>query len=146
MHSFNKLSEVYSFMLYFMDLSFYIRCKIWCVFGCSQRLSKSKVGYCRDKVCICLCHVQAVYLMPTESDDSSRCVALALQRVFYELQFNDKPVGTKKLTKSFGYVSHLHDVSMHEHMSSAVHSWYVVAVSFDHCLMCYFCCWCYPFR
>ncbi|KOB70952.1 Ubiquitin carboxyl-terminal hydrolase, partial [Operophtera brumata] len=30
-------------------------------------------------------------------------VALALQRVFYELQFSDKPVGTKKLTKSFGW-------------------------------------------
>jgi len=53
------------------------------------------------KVLLC---TQAVYLMPTESDDSSRCVALALQRVFYELQFSDKPVGTKKLTKSFGYV------------------------------------------
>lgn len=51
--------------------------------------------------------MQAVYLMPTESDDSSRCVALALQRVFYELQFSDKPVGTKKLTKSFGYVAEL---------------------------------------
>jgi ubiquitin carboxyl-terminal hydrolase 7 len=46
---------------------------------------------------------KAVYQMPTESDDSSRCVALALQRVFYELQFSDKPVGTKKLTKSFGW-------------------------------------------
>ena len=46
---------------------------------------------------------KAVYLMPTESDDSSKSVALALQRVFYELQFNDKPVGTKKLTKSFGW-------------------------------------------
>lgn len=45
---------------------------------------------------------QAVYQMPTESDDSSKSVALALQRVFYELQFSDKPVGTKKLTKSFG--------------------------------------------
>lgn len=33
----------------------------------------------------------------------SRSVALALQRVFYELQFSDKPVGTKKLTKSFGW-------------------------------------------
>lgn len=32
-----------------------------------------------------------------------RSVALALQRVFYELQFSDKPVGTKKLTKSFGW-------------------------------------------
>lgn len=46
---------------------------------------------------------KAVYQMPTESDDSSRSVALALQRVFYELQFSDKPVGTKKLTKSFGW-------------------------------------------
>lgn len=46
---------------------------------------------------------KAVYKMPTESDDSSKSVALALQRVFHELQFNDKPVGTKKLTKSFGW-------------------------------------------
>ena len=66
--------------------------------------------------------------MPTESDDSQKSVALALQRVFHELQvgapaalsflkfskslvplyhlnlqFHDKPVGTKKLTKSFGW-------------------------------------------
>ncbi|KOB67173.1 Ubiquitin carboxyl-terminal hydrolase, partial [Operophtera brumata] len=33
----------------------------------------------------------------------SRLVALALQRVFYYLQFSDKPVCTKKLTKSFGW-------------------------------------------
>lgn len=46
---------------------------------------------------------QAVYKMPTESDDSTKSVALALQRVFHELQFSDKPVGTKKLTKSFGW-------------------------------------------
>ncbi|XP_071444786.1 ubiquitin carboxyl-terminal hydrolase 7 [Hetaerina americana] len=46
---------------------------------------------------------KAVYKMPTESDDSARSVALALQRVFHELQFSDKPVGTKKLTKSFGW-------------------------------------------
>ena len=46
--------------------------------------------------------VQAVYLMPTESDDPAKSVPLALQRVFFELQFLDKPVGTKKLTKSFG--------------------------------------------
>jgi len=37
--------------------------------------------------------------MPTESDDSQKSVGLALQRVFHELQFLDKPVGTKKLTK-----------------------------------------------
>lgn len=46
--------------------------------------------------------LQAVYMMPTEGDDSSKSVPLALQRVFYELQHSDKPVGTKKLTKSFG--------------------------------------------
>ncbi|XP_050394501.1 ubiquitin carboxyl-terminal hydrolase 7 isoform X1 [Patella vulgata] len=46
---------------------------------------------------------QAVYLMPTEGDDCTKSVALALQRVFYELQFSDKPVGTKKLTRSFGW-------------------------------------------
>ncbi|CAG9828572.1 unnamed protein product [Diabrotica balteata] len=41
--------------------------------------------------------------MPTESDDSTKSIALALQIVFHELQFCDKPIGTKKLTKSFGY-------------------------------------------
>jgi len=46
---------------------------------------------------------KAVYQMPTESDDSTKSVALALQRVFYDLQFSDRPVGTKKLTKSFGW-------------------------------------------
>lgn len=50
------------------------------------------------------CFFQAVYMMPTEGDDSSKSVPLALQRVFYELQHSDKPVGTKKLTKSFGCV------------------------------------------
>ncbi|KAK2192630.1 hypothetical protein NP493_27g01010 [Ridgeia piscesae] len=46
---------------------------------------------------------KTVYLMPTENDDLSKSVPLALQRVFYELQFSDKLVGTKKLTKSFGW-------------------------------------------
>uniref|UniRef100_F6YGJ7 Ubiquitin carboxyl-terminal hydrolase 7 n=1 Tax=Ciona intestinalis TaxID=7719 RepID=F6YGJ7_CIOIN len=46
---------------------------------------------------------KAVYMMPTESDDSMKSVSLALQRVFYELQSSDKPVATKKLTKSFGW-------------------------------------------
>ena len=43
--------------------------------------------------------LQAVYMMPTEGDDGSKSVPLALQRVFYELQYRDKPVGTKKLTR-----------------------------------------------
>ncbi|KAK0397665.1 hypothetical protein QR680_002208 [Steinernema hermaphroditum] len=48
---------------------------------------------------------KAVYEMPTEDDDCDSSVALAMQRVFYELQHSDKPVGTKKLTKSFGWDS-----------------------------------------
>ncbi|KAL9881399.1 ubiquitin carboxyl-terminal hydrolase 7-like isoform X1 [Glossina fuscipes] len=46
---------------------------------------------------------RAVYKIPTEADDSTKSVGLSLQRVFHELQFSDKPVGTKKLTKSFGW-------------------------------------------
>ncbi|XP_039754129.1 ubiquitin carboxyl-terminal hydrolase 7-like isoform X2 [Pararge aegeria] len=46
---------------------------------------------------------KAVYKIPTSGDDSSRSVAFALQRVFYDLQFSDIPVATKKLTKSFGW-------------------------------------------
>ena len=48
--------------------------------------------------------LQAVYQMPIEDDtgEESNSVAFALQRVFYDLQFNDKPVATKRLTKSFG--------------------------------------------
>eukprot|EP01135_Chromosphaera_perkinsii_P004175 Nk52_evm82s270 gene=Nk52_evmTU82s270 len=45
---------------------------------------------------------RGVYLMPTENDDK-KSVALALQRVFYELQFSETPVGTTDLTKSFGW-------------------------------------------
>ena len=46
---------------------------------------------------------KAVYQMPTEGDELTKSVALALQRVFYDLQFGDQPVDTKKLTKSFGW-------------------------------------------
>ncbi|VDM49330.1 unnamed protein product [Toxocara canis] len=57
---------------------------------------------------------KAVYQMPTENDDPERSVALAMQRVFYELQTSDKPVGTRKLTRSFGWENielfHQHDV------------------------------------
>ena len=47
----------------------------------------------------------AVYQMPTESDSQASSVALPLQRVFYDLQFGDQPVDTRKLTKSFGWQS-----------------------------------------
>ncbi|XP_063534017.1 ubiquitin carboxyl-terminal hydrolase 7-like isoform X2 [Cydia strobilella] len=46
---------------------------------------------------------KAVYQIPTTGDDSSCSVPFALQRVFYDLQFSEKPVATKKLTKSFGW-------------------------------------------
>ncbi|KAK4048743.1 ubiquitin-specific protease ubp15 [Microbotryomycetes sp. JL221] len=44
----------------------------------------------------------AVYQIPTQ-DDTSDTVPLALQRVFYNLQTSDQPVGTTELTKSFGW-------------------------------------------
>mmetsp|Transcript_33094 Transcript_33094/g.53664 ORF Transcript_33094/g.53664 Transcript_33094/m.53664 type:complete len:668 (+) Transcript_33094:182-2185(+) len=46
---------------------------------------------------------KAVYLMPTENDASATGLALALQRVFYRLQTNTASVGTRELTKSFGW-------------------------------------------
>ncbi|KJH43026.1 MATH domain protein [Dictyocaulus viviparus] len=49
--------------------------------------------------------LHAVYDMPVSQDDSENNVALAMQRVFYDLQHSDRPVGTKKLTKSFGWDS-----------------------------------------
>ncbi|KAH7107494.1 cysteine proteinase [Auriculariales sp. MPI-PUGE-AT-0066] len=48
---------------------------------------------------------RAVYQIPTQDDTPSQSVALALQRVFYNLQTSDQPVGTNELTKSFGWTS-----------------------------------------
>ena len=46
---------------------------------------------------------RAVYQMPTQGQDTNLSVALALQRLFYELQHSDKAVSTKKLTRAFGW-------------------------------------------
>ena len=46
---------------------------------------------------------RAVYQMPTQDQDTNLSVALALQRLFYELQHSDKAVSTKKLTRAFGW-------------------------------------------
>ncbi|KAJ1932836.1 ubiquitin-specific protease ubp15, partial [Linderina macrospora] len=47
----------------------------------------------------------AVYQIPTENDDPKKSVALALQRVFYNLEHSGEPVDTTELTKSFGWDS-----------------------------------------
>ncbi|CAG8737552.1 19364_t:CDS:10, partial [Gigaspora margarita] len=47
----------------------------------------------------------AVYQIPTEDDEPSKSISLALQRVFYQLQTSDTPVGTTELTRSFGWDS-----------------------------------------
>ncbi|GER44811.1 ubiquitin carboxyl-terminal hydrolase, partial [Striga asiatica] len=45
---------------------------------------------------------KAVYHMPTtENDNPTRSIPLALQSLFYKLQYNDTTVSTKELTKSF---------------------------------------------
>ncbi|KAK9823704.1 hypothetical protein WJX72_004794 [[Myrmecia] bisecta] len=47
---------------------------------------------------------QAVYHMPTtEDDEPAKSMPLALQSLFYKLQFGDTSVSTKDLTKSFGW-------------------------------------------
>lgn len=48
--------------------------------------------------------LQAVYHMPTtENDSAASSIPLALQRLFYKLQFKDTSVSTKDLTTSFGW-------------------------------------------
>ncbi|XP_044508657.1 ubiquitin C-terminal hydrolase 12-like [Mangifera indica] len=47
---------------------------------------------------------KAVYHMPTtENDVPTGSIPLALQSLFYKLQYNDTRVATKELTKSFGW-------------------------------------------
>ncbi|RGB42735.1 ubiquitin carboxyl-terminal hydrolase 5 [Rhizophagus diaphanus] len=48
---------------------------------------------------------KAVYQIPTVDDEPIKSVSLALQRVFYQLQTSNTPVGTTELTKSFGWDS-----------------------------------------
>ncbi|CAM8884881.1 unnamed protein product [Rhodiola kirilowii] len=50
---------------------------------------------------------KAVYHMPTtENDIPTGSIPLALQSLFYKLQYNESSVATKELTKSFGWDTH----------------------------------------
>jgi ubiquitin carboxyl-terminal hydrolase 7 len=49
--------------------------------------------------------LQAIYKIPTENDKPRESVPLALQRIFYNLQVSDMPVGTMELIKSFEWDS-----------------------------------------
>ncbi|KAJ1554488.1 hypothetical protein HK405_004931 [Cladochytrium tenue] len=48
-------------------------------------------------------YLQATFNIPTEQDEPTKSIPLALQRVFYQLQYSETPVGTTELTKSFGW-------------------------------------------
>ncbi|KAG0340089.1 hypothetical protein BG000_000719 [Podila horticola] len=48
---------------------------------------------------------KAVFDIPTADDEPSKSVALALQRVFYQLATSSNSVGTTELTRSFGWNS-----------------------------------------
>ena len=49
-------------------------------------------------------HREAVYHMPTtESDSPHSSIPLALQSLFYKVQFAENAVATKDLTRSFGW-------------------------------------------
>ncbi|KAM0850080.1 hypothetical protein ACQ4PT_053319 [Festuca glaucescens] len=67
-------------------------------------------GYLVNDTCIIEAEVavcKAVYHMPTtENDMPAGSIPLALQSLFYKLQYNDSSVSTKELTKSFGWDMH----------------------------------------
>ena len=46
---------------------------------------------------------RAVYMMNTATDDVKNSIPLALQRLFYKMQFDDHAPTTKELTRSFGW-------------------------------------------
>ncbi|OUM70453.1 hypothetical protein PIROE2DRAFT_68396 [Piromyces sp. E2] len=46
---------------------------------------------------------KATYQIPTENETPANSVPLALQRVFYNLQYSNQSVDTRELTKSFGW-------------------------------------------
>ena len=46
---------------------------------------------------------KAVFQIPTDNDQPSKSVSLALQRLFYHLQHSDRAIDTRELTKSFGW-------------------------------------------
>lgn len=55
-----------------------------------------------------------VYSMPTTgSEDPETSISLNLQRLFCEMQFDDRPCSTKMLTKSFGW-GDLETIMMHD--------------------------------
>ncbi|GAN10196.1 cysteine proteinase [Mucor ambiguus] len=49
---------------------------------------------------------KSVYQIPTENDNPQESVALALQRLFFNLQFSSFAVSTTEITQSFGWDSH----------------------------------------
>ncbi|KAI8905738.1 cysteine proteinase [Powellomyces hirtus] len=46
---------------------------------------------------------KATFEIPTENEEPSKSIVLALQRIFYNLQFSPDAVSTTELTKSFGW-------------------------------------------
>ncbi|KAI8922962.1 hypothetical protein BC831DRAFT_473479 [Entophlyctis helioformis] len=46
---------------------------------------------------------KATFQIPTDNDEPVKSVPLALQRLFYNMQFTESAVGTTELTKSFGW-------------------------------------------
>jgi ubiquitin carboxyl-terminal hydrolase 7 len=48
---------------------------------------------------------KSVYQLPTDTDVPTKSIPLALQRIFYRLQYGNTGVGTKELTKSFGWTA-----------------------------------------
>src|SRR5690348_3582875 len=65
--------------------------------NCYRKVSHDLCIYFASPPLDCL-PLQAIYRIPTENDTPGSSVALALQRIFYNLQFSDTPVSTTELT------------------------------------------------
>ncbi|KAJ6578633.1 putative ubiquitin specific protease 7, partial [Mycena vulgaris] len=69
-------------------------------------INQGATGYmnCILQVMFFICSLRrAIYQIPTESAEPSTSVALAIQRVFYNLQVSSNAVATTELTTSFGW-------------------------------------------
>ena len=57
-------------------------------------------------------------MQSTQEENPEESIPLALQRIFYKLQYSDHSVSTKQLTKSFGWDTYdtfmQHDVQVNQ--------------------------------
>ncbi|CAF0790082.1 unnamed protein product [Adineta ricciae] len=117
-HQFKSLKEIYSEFIHWPDNTIRLEAKIHADAPRNVEWdSKGQTGFVGLRNIGATCYMnsflqtiyftkklrKAVYALSTDSDDQLHSIPLALQKLFYDLQFTDRPVSTKKLTRSFGW-------------------------------------------